>query len=547
MINRNATIFKNIGLGLIFLFAIISCEKDFEDIAIDLIDNKAFSVGDTLIEIISYNKNIEFSRVDNNNGRKQPLSLLGVNQDNDFGHVKSALISQLNLPIIGVAFGDNATIDQVILDIPYFATRDGDQDAIDPDTGDVIEDEDGNAIQVPNFKIDSIYGNKEQEFNITINELGTFLNTLDPDNPSKGMKYYSDKVYEIKDQLFSDDFLSDRNDTVIYVNRDKVIIGIDENDDLIYDIDTVKAEDSKPSIKFSLDKNFFKNRFVDHEGSSDFENNAVFYHYFRGLYVDANGSDGALLNLSTLKAKMTIYYTNDIIKDEGADEDLNFNGVKGETGVVIKTKQSMHFALGGVRTGNYTRDYNRPEIINALDNPNVDAGEKKLFVQGAAGSEAIIDLFPRVDDLDELRQKGWLINEANVTIYLDGDQDEVPSSLFLYNEENASMLPDYYAFNFGPEVYGGLLEYDEEGNPEKYKFRITKYVKDILNEDDPKKSSKLALKNFVNTDGFDPQVIDTLVADYNWIPKGIVLKGNLPDTDMERIKLEIYYSKSKFK
>lgn len=547
MINRNATIFKNIGLGLIFLFAIISCEKDFEDIAIDLIDNKAFSVGDTLIEIISYNKNIEFSRVDNNNGRKQPLSLLGVNQDNDFGHVKSALISQLNLPIIGVAFGDNATIDQVILDIPYFATRDGDQDAIDPDTGDVIEDEDGNAIQVPNFKIDSIYGNKEQEFNITINELGTFLNTLDPDNPSKGMKYYSDKVYEIKDQLFSDDFLSDRNDTVIYVNRDKVIIGIDENDDLIYDIDTVKAEDSKPSMKFSLDKNFFKNRFVDHEGSSDFENNAVFYHYFRGLYVDANGSDGALLNLSTLKAKMTIYYTNDIIKDEGADEDLNFNGVKGETGVVIKTKQSMHFALGGVRTGNYTRDYNRPEIINALDNPNVDAGEKKLFVQGAAGSEAIIDLFPRVDDLDELRQKGWLINEANVTIYLDGDQDEVPSSLFLYNEENASMLPDYYAFNFGPEVYGGLLEYDEEGNPEKYKFRITKYVKDILNEDDPKKSSKLALKNFVNTDGFDPQVIDTLVADYNWIPKGIVLKGNLPDTDMERIKLEIYYSKSKFK
>ncbi|MCD6544413.1 MAG: DUF4270 domain-containing protein, partial [Flavobacteriaceae bacterium] len=544
---KNVAIFKNIGLGLIFLFAIISCEKDFEDIAIDLVGNKAFSVGDTLIEIISYNKNIESSRVDNNNDRKLPLSLLGVNQDNDFGHIKSALISQLNLPILGVIFGDNATIDQVILDIPYFATRDENQDAIDPDTGDVIEDEDGNAIQVPNFKIDSIYGNTEQEFNITINELGTFLNTLDPQNPSRGMKYYSDKVYEIKDQLFSDDFLADRNDTILYINRDLVIIGIDENDDPIYDIDTVKADDSNPSMKFSLDKNFFKTRFIDHEGSSDFENNFVFHHYFRGLYVDANGSDGTLLNLSTLKAKMTIYYTNDITKDEGADEDLNFNGVKGETDVVIKTKQSMHFIMGGVRTGNYTRDYNKPEIINALDNPNMDDGEKKLFVQGASGSEAIIDLFPSIDDLYELRQKGWLINEANVTIYIDGDQDEVPSSLYLYNEENGSMLPDYYTFNFGPEVYGGLLEYDDEGNPEKYKFRITKYVKDILDEDDPKKSSKLALKNFVNTDGFDPQVLDTLVADYNWIPKGVVLKGNLPDTDMERIKLEIYYSKSKFK
>jgi hypothetical protein len=119
--------------------------------------------------------------------------------------------------------------------------------------------------------------------------------------------------------------------------------------------------------------------------------------------------------------------------------------------------------------------------------------------------------------------------------------------MFLYNYEFRSKISDQYAFNFGPDVFGGLLEYDSDGEPEKYKFRITKYIKNILDKDDPKVPSKLALKNYVTSDGFDPKVIDTLVTDFNWIPKGVVLKGNLPVTDKNRIKLEIYYSKSKIK
>lgn len=543
MSNKNVAIFKNIGLGLVFLFGIISCEKDFEDIAVDLVDNKAFSVGDTLLEIISYNKNIMSSRVDNNETGKIPLSLLGTYQDTDFGNIKSALISQLRLPVVGVNFGDNAVIDLVVVDLPYFSTRDGNQDAKDPDTGDIINDEDGNPIQVPNFILDSVYGNKTQEYNITVNELGTFLNTLDPQDPSKGMKYYSDRDYVIKDLLHTGSFKPNVNDTVLYVERRL----LDDDPSTIDDIDTIKAEDISPSIKLVLNSDFFKNRFIDHEGSSDFDNNSNFNHYFRGMYIDADGVDGSIMNLTTIKAKMTIYYTNDIVKNEGADEDLNNNGVNGEDDVVVKTKQTMHFVFGGVKTGKYIRDYNTPEIRNALDNPNMDNGESKLFIQGASGSESIINLFPDEIKLEDLREKDWLINEANITIYLDGEQEEVPSKLFLYNYEFGSMITDVYSLRFGPEVFGGLLEYDKDGKPEKYKFRITKYIKNILDKDDPKAPSILALKNFVNTDAFDPQVLDTIVRDFNWIPKGVVLKGNLPITDNERIKLEIYYSKSKLK
>ncbi|MCD6543317.1 MAG: DUF4270 family protein, partial [Flavobacteriaceae bacterium] len=208
MFHKNVAIFKNIGLGLVFLFGIISCEKDFEDIAVDLIDNKAFSVGDTLIEIISYNKNMVSSRVDNNDGRKIPLSLLGVSQDKDFGWMKSALISQLRLPLLGVNFGDNVIIDLVVVDMPYLV-----KDTV------VIKEitADKDTIYENVKALDSIYGNRDREYNITVNELGTFLNTLDPLDPSKGMKYYSDKDYMIKDLLHIGNFKPNVNDTVLYV------------------------------------------------------------------------------------------------------------------------------------------------------------------------------------------------------------------------------------------------------------------------------------------------------------------------------------------
>jgi hypothetical protein len=538
MSNRNVTIFRNIGLGLILFFGIISCEKDLEDIAVDLAGEKPFSVGDSLLEIITYNVNIDSSRVDNNDFLKQPLSLLGVDQNANFGNLKSALLSQLFLPNTGVDFGDNAVIDLVVLDIPYFATRDGEQDAVDPITGEPINDEDGNPLQVPNFELDSVYGNTSQEFNISVYELGTFLNVLDPLDPTKSKTYYSNKDFILLDNLFSDDFKINRNDTVLYVERRF----LDDDPNTVDDIDTIKGANTSPSIKFNLDNQFFKERFIDHQNSSDFDSNDNFVSYFRGVYIDANGTDGSLINLSTTAAKMTIYYTNEEIIDEGETEDLNNNGVNGEENVLVKTKQSMNFTFGGVRTGKYTHDYSGSMVENALLNPDEINGESKLYIQGAGGSQGVIDLFTD-ENLEILRSKNWLINEANLTFYVDGDQSEVPDQLFLYNYEYNSLINDFFNPLFGPDFFGGKLEYDSDGKPEKYKFRITKYISDILDASDPKKPSKLTIKNYVTTDLPNFALLDTIVSDYNWIPKGVVLHGNLPKSNDKRIKLEIFYSK----
>ena len=529
MSNKIVTHLKNVGLSITLLIAIIACERDFEDLAVDLIENSYFSVGDSIFEVLAYNINVDSSRVDNNS-QKIPLYLMGVNRDEYFGYKKSVLISQVYLPVAGADFGDNAVIDTVILDIPYYSTRQNDNQYP------LILDD---SIATPNFVLDSVYGNTSYEFNVTVSELETFLNVLDPENPTQSKAYYSDKDYQLNAELFSGDFKTNRNDTVLYVLRR----GLDGDPSTINQIDTIKAPGTAPTMKFNLDEDFFQENFIDNPNQSDFSNNDLFTKFFKGLYIDSNGDDGALINVAGGNARLSIYYTNDEIENEEAGEDLNYNGIFGEGDVVVRTPQTMDFPFGGVRTGKYENNYGGTLLDYALKNPDTENGEQKLFVQGAAGTEVLIDLFPDKEILEQIRSENLLINEANLTIYIDDNQNnEIPVRLFLYNYDEKSTLMDY---RDDLNIYGGNLVYDDDGNPESYKFRITFYVSDVLKLNSPKKLSKLALRNFLTSDFTQFPFLDTIVNDYNWIPKGVVLKGNLPQIDEERMKLQLYYSKAK--
>ncbi len=539
MINKNIGIIKNVGLILLLFFGITACEKDIQNIGIDLVDNGKFSVGDSLMEIVSYNINVDSSRVDNNDLNRKPQYLMGVNNNYNFGYLKSNVIAQLQLPVFGVYFGDNAVIDLVVLDIPYYATRDTVQYAKDPITGEELRDEDGNPIITPSYSLDSIYGNSETEFQIKISELETFLNVLDPEDPTKRKAYFSDKEYITSNELYMGNFKPNRNDTVLYVERRL----LDGNPATINDIDTIKAENASPSMKFFLDEDFFKTRFIDEKDSQHFDSNLFFVHYFKGMFIESNGFDGSLINFPAIRTKMTIYFTNEEIRTEGEDEDLNYNGITGEEDVLVKSKQDMSFIFGeGVRTGQYRRDYSGSIVENSILNPDKINGEQKLYVQGAAGSEAIINLFTP-ESLQELRDKNLLINEANLVLYIDKNSQigKVPKQLFLYNYDKRTILKDLLRSGF--EVFGGILKYDDDGNPEKYKFRITEYVTSVLNSDELTDPSSLSLKTFNETDIPDFTLLDSVVKNYSWIPKGVVLHGNLPETNDKRLKLEIIYSK----
>ena len=59
MSRKIVTTLRSVGVSIALLFGIIACEKDLEDIAIGLVDNQHFSVGDSIFEVIAYSINID--------------------------------------------------------------------------------------------------------------------------------------------------------------------------------------------------------------------------------------------------------------------------------------------------------------------------------------------------------------------------------------------------------------------------------------------------------------------------------------------------------
>jgi len=505
---------KYIGVLTLVLFSIIACEKDFENVGADLVDNNLFTPDVETFEVISYNESLKHSRVDNVTNR-----LLGVYNHKDFGLLESSIISQLNLAAI--KFSDNMSIDAVILDIPYYAHL-------------LEKNSDG-----PVFELDSIIGNQKKKFNIKVYELGTYLNSLDPVDPSKIKKYLSNETFTRKTLLYSGDFQPNKNDTVLYVDR----FSIADNPR-----DTIKKENTSPSIKIPLDNNFFKNNFLNQQNSGVFDSNDSFKNYFRGLVIDAEGNDGAMMQLAMSKATVTVYYTNVVLTDETTTTgDLNGDGDTDDKKVPTRTKQSTAFLLSGVSTSQYTRDYSTSmtNILQKLNNPNKVSGEDKLYVQGAAGSIAVLELFNGID-LNEIREKNWLINEANLTLYVDNPADTIiPNKLYLYKYDYNSQVLDATTEGF----IDGKLKKDKNNKPEKYEFLITDYISEILkNDGEALDIGKLAIKTY-NLRDKPLNVSDTLMKNYSWDAKGVVLKGNkLPESNgkkhEQRLKLEIFYTKN---
>jgi len=514
---------KYITIFFIVLMSAIACEKDFQNVGVGLVDNNLFNTKDTTFEVIAYNHNVLASRVASGNPQ-----LLGVIKDDDFGFLKTSVIGQLQLG--SIKFTDNMSIDAVILNIPYYATK----------------QEEDNDDGSPNYKLDSILGNQEIEFNLSVYENGTYLNNLDPSDPTQNKKYYSDETFIKKAQLYSGQFKPNKNDTVFYLDRRY----LDGNPSTVDDKDTIKSEIAVPSIKIPLDTTFFRTHFIDQQNSGAFDSNDNFINYFRGLIIEADGTDGSLMTLAMSNATMVFYYSNIVLMDESTTTgDLNGDGDTNDTDVPVKTKQAATFNLSGLKTGTYFRDYTQSsgdsEINAKLTNPDTDNGENKLYIQGAAGSEVLVDLFKGFDtaQLDEIRNENWLINDAKLSLYVENQSDTIiPQRLYLYNYEDGTQILD--AITEAPlREFEGILRKDDDNKPLKYEFIITDYISEVLKQGSSLSLKKLAIKVYHPSD-IPTAENDTIIRDFSWNAKGVVVKGNklTSATDPERLKLEIFYT-----
>jgi hypothetical protein len=203
----------------------------------------------------------------------------------------------------------------------------------------------------------------------------------------------------------------------------------------------------------------------------------------------------------------------------------------------------------------------------------------RLYLRGGEGSVATIDLFdPNVDivtydrktktidntkgngipdALDYIKEKGWLINDASLTFYVDQtlmtDSTE-PSKIFLYDINNLRIFSV------------GVLEKDALGRGVKYKVGITDYIRGLVNNDVTNVKLGVSVAQQLTSIKFrktkDAPVYsiwkELSEKDKNTYffpessvssPLGTILYGsNLTETDenySKRLKLEIYYTKPK--
>jgi hypothetical protein len=518
----------------------VSCEKDFENIGKDIITNEQFDADKQIFEVLAYNQNLIKSRTDNIS-----VNGIGVLQEDQFGKLEGDVVSQLGLPVGGVDFGENPVLDDVVFELPYNSKR--------------IEDtEDGK----PQFELENIYGNPDEEFQLKMYELGTFLNKYDETDPTKIKKYYSDKVYTKLTELFSDNFKPNANDTVYYVRRPDFDTLDDQGNTVEY-YDTIKRNDLSPSIKLSLNKTFFETNFVNNTDEDVFSTFDKFSLFFKGIYLESTGTDGAYMPLNFSSGNITLYYTNDVLTDEST-EDLNGDGDTDDTQVPVRTKQKMIFPISGIIADVYKRDYTTAisDIQSLLNNPNIIQGEEKLYIHGNAGSMTIMDVFANMD-LADIRNNNWLITEANIVLNVNQDlsDDDVPSRLFLCKLDETPQNGVYKntqildVLTEGEAILDGYLQTekitsgdDTTTKPVKYRFRITDYMSEVLKKEDPKSPSRFAIKVFHQSDlPVNTIPNDTIVRDYSWDQKGVIIYGNRyqsTDADYDkRVKLEIFYSK----
>jgi len=548
MIKKFVIFLKYLGIFSGVLLGVVACEKEFKNVGVNIVDNDIFSSEKHLSEVIAYSKDVT-----NNKTNNLDYYLLGISNDGDFGTFKASVASQLSLPSTNPDFGENAVIEAVVLDIPYEATLIGTQEVEDPSNP-------PSMITVNEFQLDSVWTSGTNSFNLNIYELYTYLNKLDPNDPTQNKEYFSDDSFDTTGaSMYSGLITPSANDTMLVVDRYKHPNYPDTSNGVLYKQDTIKKIDVSPSLKIYFDNDFIKTRFQDPSMGSDFASVADFQHYFKGLYFEAledGMNNTALMALKLSSATMTIYYSTSVQTDEGDDEDLDGNGINGESNVTIGTPLSFAFPLTGIKVNKFDRENLTAQVSNYIDiniPPDLVNGEDKIFIHGAAGSDGVIKLFGTdantndiPDELEVLRTKNWLINDAQLILNIDAANttNRYPERLTLYNidvDDSEMRLQTYDMMTQGIAAVDGSLQRDIDSIPYRYVFHITDYISELIKTENEVPIRDFGIKTYDPND-IPLSAVDTIIRPFSNNHKGVILTGNNPNTNANRVRLEIYYT-----
>lgn len=550
--------------------ATISCDKDFNSIGSDFVDNAHFDLEEYEVQNIkAYSK--ATGSVQSNN---LPINALGIYKDPYFGKTKAQFVSQVELSNSNPTIGETPVIDSVYLYIPYFSTL-------------LSSTASGERI----YELDSVYGYSETaKFKLHVYENGYFLRDFDPDvNFLNTQNYYTNEKFLVDaykgTELLNNSSKAEQNEQFVISNKEIYIyktngsgLYVDANGEVLTDQNDVTKrvikERKAPGIWLDLKNSFFQQKILDAAASGVLFNNNTFKDYFRGLLFEVEeiqADQGALAMLDFSSAEFKILFKSVIGGGDPLRRTLSLQMGYKSTG--NKKSNSINF-IEHTKSTNYT---------NGLAASNETLGDEKLYLKGSNGSVAFIDVFgPDLDDndvpdeLDELRlhvlNDKWLINEASLTFYIDKNTMSAngqfePQRIYIYDATNNKPIIDYYAdptTNTDPkkskQSFGGIIELDSDGNGVKYKVRLTEYIKRLLlNEDESNNTNirigicvteSISLVGNAYINPANPIMIGTEEVKFIPVasvmsPLGTVLYGtNVAAVDADkRVQFKIYFTK----
>jgi hypothetical protein len=510
-------------MAIIFIIvSFLSCQEDFSTLGSDTIGGQDIAVIlNSSSTVISYSKKL--GPVQTN---RLPVYQLGTYNDPVYGKSKFELVSQVSLRTTDPDFGFETSLDSVILYIPYFAE------------GDEVDD-------VITYQLDSVYGS--DPINIKLYESNYFLRDYDPNTGlQERQKYYSSlgSVFDIPSNVGP---LIEEITGFIPNNKAYLVQSPDGDDEDTDPDETLEP----PGLRVRLPVEFFEEKIIDMEGTTELMNNNNFKEYFRGIYfeVDDLGADGNLFLFDINEAIIFMKYTYEETEPEDGVDAERLSGV---------------FALNFLETNNNVNLIDNeltPSIDSELEDVDTVNGESALYVRGGEGILTTINLFGEdadgngiADELDMMRQEEWLINDANLILYV--DQDKIVGGLLIYDSENVLVLADYGLDPTRTDLPGvavsehlGILDRGSDENGNFYKIRITHHISSLVHRDSTNNPLALIVTQNVLSGGFRG-VEDSEISGVEMIPsgsvvahEGTILHGSNSAIEEKRLKLQIYYTK----
>ena len=599
-----------------FLFSVLvaSCNKEYYSVGAELYNPEFEDLNSVIFPVYSYQESM--SKVQTNNlpnahlGKYNDafygniessfvsqLDVSYISIFGDFSQEQEIVGSDTDIRVIN----EEEVLSAVYLDIPFFNNRndadtDGVIDLYDVDPNDsssdsdsdgisdidelraelnpLSNDSDGDGILDPDdddnsgydsrqklYEIDSIYGNRNASFDLKVYELTYYLNSFDIENNFETYAmYFSDQDFYADG--FSGHVLHDEN---ISLNFEEVpmLYYQDDPETAVIETDQVEYYES-PRIRVPLNLEFFQRRVMNFEGLDQLKNGDNFNHHLRGLIVKAeNFSDDLYMLLDLSNTQVILEYNYNFYNSQGTETLAD--------DVIERRKKSSAIPLGGVSVNHFSYQDSNQEVQRVIASSSEGLPSNKIFLQGSRLASKI-KLFTKNEfDLDNvisnLASQDIIINEANLIFNIDQSahdytHDLLPNRIYLYSYDTGQTIEDYNkdfsidytagSVNTNKYIFGGLLEYDSNNMPARYKFNITNHVNNIINKD----SLNIDLGLVVNSDIEDitlrrafsnPQNTKRLIpTSVITSPYSVVLHGSHPRDSVnmsKRLLLEVLYTK----